>query len=172
MPLDAKTYSRAYYASHREELAERRKKRYQADPQYRDQDKARAMEQYRRRRDERIKARNGEAVIQHVRGYNRPRIFLIGGQSVLVRCVLEFADRLGRNVQTVTAWERRGVIPPPSVVDEMCRRWYTDRHIEVVGLAVKKYHAAGNHRLSELKRIVWEAWNQVSESIPEQAVRA
>lgn len=89
-----------------------------------------------------------------VRGYNRPRVMSVDGQDILVHCVSEFADRAGRDVQTITAWEQNKIIPPPTVTDEMGRRWYSESHMNFVAGLVEKFRSTGGRNLAEFKELV------------------
>lgn len=99
-----------------------------------------------------------------VRGYNRPRVMAVDGQDSLVHCVSEFADRVGRDVQTITAWEQNKIIPMPTVTDEMGRRWYSETHMNFVAGLVERFRSAGGRNLDEFKELVWKEWKKVSKS--------
>lgn len=99
-----------------------------------------------------------------VRGYNRPRVMAVDGEDSLVHCVSEFADRVGRDVQTITAWEQNKIIPMPTVTDEMGRRWYSERHMNFVAGLVESFRSAGGRNLNEFKELVWKEWKKVSKS--------
>lgn len=104
----------------------------------------------------------GSTLQTGVRGYNRPRVKLVGDKDVLVHCVSEFADRVGRDVQTITAWEQNGIIPPPTVTDEMSRRWYSDPHIEFIADVAEEFRANGGRNLGEFKELVWKKWKKAN----------
>jgi hypothetical protein len=99
-----------------------------------------------------------------VRGYNRPRVMAVDGQDSLVHCVSEFADRVGRDVQTITAWEQNKIIPMPTVTDEMGRRWYNEGHMNFVAGLVERFRSAGGRNLDEFKGLVWKEWKKVGKS--------
>lgn len=96
-----------------------------------------------------------------VRGYNRPRVMSVDGQDILVHCVSEFADRVGRDVQTITAWEQNKIIPAPTVTDEMGRRWYSDGHMNFVAGLVERFRSSGGRNLAEFKELVGKEWKKV-----------
>jgi hypothetical protein len=160
MSPNERNYFQSYYAAHREEISRSRRERYKADPVYREQVMERALERYRRVREERIKARNGEPSLPSIRGYNKARIFQVDGRNVLVRSVREFADRVGRDVQTIKAWEEKGVIPPPTVVDELRRRWYAEAHIELLARVARSYWSEGGRSNEGLKERIRAAWEE------------
>jgi DNA-binding transcriptional MerR regulator len=100
-----------------------------------------------------------------VRGYNRPRVMPVNGQDILVHCVSEFADRVGRDVQTITAWEQNGVIPPPTVTDEMGRRWYDEGHMNLIAGIAEQFRSGGGRNLPEFKELVWKSWKKSKDVI-------
>jgi len=104
----------------------------------------------------------GSTLQTGVRGYNRPRVKLVGDKDVLVHCVSEFADRVGRDVQTITAWEANSIIPPPTVTDEMGRRWYSDPHIEFIAEVAEEFRASGGRNLADFKELVGKKWKKAN----------
>jgi DNA-binding transcriptional MerR regulator len=104
----------------------------------------------------------GSTLQTGVRGYNRPRVKLVGDKDVLVHCVSEFADRVGRDVQTITAWEANDIIPPPTVTDEMGRRWYSDPHIEFIAEVADDFKRSGGRNLAEFKELVSKKWKKAN----------
>jgi len=95
-----------------------------------------------------------------VRGYNRPRVMSVRGEDILVHCVSEFADRVGRDVQTITAWESNKIIPPPTVTDEMGRRWYGEVHMNFIAELTEKFRSGGGRSLDQFKDLVWKEWKK------------
>jgi len=152
MPEDmVREYQRKYYVEHRGEISQRKRDRYAGDPSVRETARKKAMERY-------LEGRvPGE---RKVRKYNHPRVVLVGGKTVLYYCVGEFADGVGRNVQTITQWEDKKVIPAPTMVDRVGRRWYSEVHMDAVADAVEKYDKGGRRSLSVLKQIVGEEFER------------
>lgn len=140
-------YQRKYYADHKEALSRKKREQYANDPEARERARKRAMGRYMKTRGD------GE---RKVRKYNLPRVVPVGGKTCLYHCVRKFADTVGRNVQTVTQWEGRGVIPKATMVDEKGRRWYSEAHMASVAFAVKRYDEMGERDLGLLGRLVAE----------------
>lgn len=156
---DEKTYFQAYYAKNRAELSEKRRERYRTDKNYREQVKQRAMDRYLRQREDRLKDLEENPQEPRVRGNNFPRVTEVDGKDVLVHGVSEFATRVGRNVQTITAWEAKGIIPPPSVKDDLGRRWYTEEHMDFVASLAREFRSQGGRSLSEFKELIEASMN-------------
>lgn len=173
----AQTYFQKYYDAHRPEIAKQRHERYHQDKAYRDGVLRRSAERYARIRAEHLTAAAADPVPPRVRGHNRPdERAVVGGEIcvrsgrckgedahahvpaprewVTVHSVAEFASRLARNVQTVTMWEQRGVLPPPTLVDEIGRRWYAEAHMNTASALVHQFHADGGRSLSELRKFI------------------
>jgi hypothetical protein len=166
MSPDQRKYQRDYYATNRERISRRRRVQYAVDPAYREQVKERAMDRYRKLREERVKARHGEPPAPpKCRGYNKPRVLHVDGRDMLVRSVREFADRVGRDVQTITLWEQQSIIPKPTVVDEIGRRWYADAHIELVARVAASFWREGGRSKDGLKRRVKAALEEAKAAL-------
>lgn len=153
-------YYREYYRKHREELAAKRRRRYADDPEYRERVRTRAVESFRRKRDEKLKAQGGVPKPARSRGFNRPRVMEQDGKSILLHGVGIFADHVGVSVQSITSWEQEKIAPPPTVIDEMNRRWYSDAHINLIAHVVQKFRLEGGRRVADLKDRVWQAWEK------------
>lgn len=151
---DDKSYFQAYYAKNRDKLSEKRRERYRTDEKYRNQVKQRAMERYLRQREERLKDLEENPQEPRVRGNNFPRVMEIDGKDVLVHGVSEFASRVGRNVQTITAWEGKGVIPTPTVKDDLGRRWYSEEHMDFIASLAREFRSQGGRSLNEFRELI------------------
>lgn len=155
-----KAYYDTYYAENKVAISNRRKARYNSDAKYREKAQSRAMERHIEMKTQRQKSSpaSSDPLSHGARGYNKPRVMTIGGKPVLVRGVAEFADRIGRDVQTITVWEQNKVIPPPTGKDELNRRWYSDNHIEFIRGMVMDFQASGSRRLAEFRAMVLKKW--------------
>lgn len=143
-----KEYQKKYYETNRDALSQKRKARYARDPDVRKLAREKALARYEQTRSV-VKERK-------VRRYNLPKVVEARGTTCLYHCVRKFADAVGRNVHTITQWERGAVIPKPTMVDEQGRRWYSEGHIALVAAAVKRYDEIGERDLDILKRLVVE----------------
>lgn len=155
-----KNYFAAYYADNKVQISERRKRKYATDPLYREEAKKRALARHHRIREDRPTPSGTDPLAHGARGYNKPRVIVVNGQPILCRGVAEFADRIGRDVQTITVWEGSGVVPPPTGRDELNRRWYSDAHIEFVRGVVLEFQQSGSRRLADFKELVQKRWKK------------
>ena len=149
----------AWYDKNREALSEKRKKRYAEDKEYREKVKSAARQRWQDQRD----ARGGGE--SRTRGGNRPRVARVGNRYVEVHGVSEYAARVGRDVQTISAWEGREIVPPPTVIDEHGRRWYSAVHMDAVAAEVARFDDEGGRHLVELKQRVWGVWGKTHASL-------
>jgi hypothetical protein len=107
----AEDYWNQYYSAHKEEIAVKRKDRYHADPEYRKKVLEWSAKRYEKLRQKRLEERAENPEPPRVRGHNRPITKTIDGEEMLLHSISEFASRVDRNVQTITTWEQKGIIP-------------------------------------------------------------
>lgn len=150
----ADAYFQSWYAAHKTELADKRKRRYRDDPKYRREVLDRSKKRYQKIRQAKLKERAKNPEPPRTRGRNKPREEVIGGMTVELFSVSEFADRVDRNVQTITKWEQDKVIPPPTWVDDYGRRWYSEDHMDRIASAALEFRARGGRRLEDFKSLV------------------
>ena len=148
-----KEYQRRYYVENRDKISARKRRRYAEDPKVREAARKKAMARYLQ-----SKAKNGGE--RKVRSRNHPRVVVVDGETQLFHCVREFAERVGRNVQTITKWEAAEVIPAPPMVDKAGRRWYSEHHMDTIAKAVAKYDKSGRRDLSLLSDFVQAQFNK------------
>lgn len=154
----ANAYYASWYSAHKTELADKRKKRYHSDPKYRQEVLDRSKKRYQKLRQKKLAERAKNPEPPRTRGRNRPREEVIDGVEVTLYSVSEFADRVDRNVQTITKWEQDRVIPPPTFIDEYGRRWYSDHHIDTVASTALEFRSRGGRRLEDFQALVEEAF--------------
>lgn len=143
-----RAYNQMYYIQNRDALREKRKVLYSENPEYREKARMRAVARNVQRKMEIGK------VGREGRGYNIPKIVLIDGEQVRVHSVKEFADRVGRNVQTIRSWETKGVIPSATFVDERGRRWYSERHMDIIARTYQAIIEKGGTDIASFKALV------------------
>ncbi len=109
---------KAWYEKNKESLSEQRKRRYEADPEFRDAVLARAA-QWRRDNPEKT-SRVGQARLKEINGHK-------------VECfrMSEACRRIGCSDQSIRDWEASGLIPKPTL--QSAHRYYTARQIELLG---------------------------------------
>ena len=148
------TYFQKYYRKHRSEIAQRRQRRYHSDEVYKEGVKQRSRQRYRSLRKQRRGRRpahvprTGPAKRVHADGTD---IFSVGA----------FAECIGRNIKTINKWERNGVLPKPTVVDDFKHRWYSEAHMQRVAALIQAHQSEkGYIRQATFKKIVQQAWKE------------
>lgn len=66
----------------------------------------------------------------------QPRVFQVGGREVLCRSLGDLLERIKVTESTFIDWERKGLVPSPTHVDELGRRWYSEAYIGVLMICV------------------------------------
>lgn len=167
-------YNREYYERHKEELKERRNKRYKEDSRYRKRQLASSAKRYKKKAKMRkklvskgiIPARKKRAA-----GPRKPKMFRIqvGKKDVVVEMygIGQMAVMLNRDTATLRGWEKRGILPEPLYRDESGARLYTKFQMDKIR-AVYKYvkrtstaytfRRIGTSALPKLLKEVWEKW--------------
>lgn len=148
-------YNKRYYREHKAAIALRKKVRYQRDAQYRERILAVSRERYRCATAGKKKRTSWN------RGFNRPRAFPIGGKLILCRSAADAASRIGCKTQTLRVWEKEGIIPPPTIRDELRRRWYSEDYIAFLAEQLRLWREK-SRVLAEFKRAVWDARSKCS----------
>lgn len=126
-------YWQKYWTKNRGRILAARKAKYEGDESYRTAVIERAKDRY-------WKVRSKKAVVQkevpkRVREASRtlrPRPCEIGGEVALVHHIAELARRCKVSPETLKIWEDRKVIPPPTMLDDGGRRWYSIAYIEAL----------------------------------------
>lgn len=106
-----------WYERNGGKLNEKRKNRYDSDPEYR----ARQIENARKNRANRA---------SKVKEASAPVYKLIGGEKVVVYRIGDLAERAGVTPQTIRKYESTGVIPEPTVGSS--HRYYTANQVNLV----------------------------------------
>lgn len=142
-------YYEKWYEKNREDVAERRKDRYENDPEYREKVLERSA-QYRERQREVTQVR--------VPRHQKPRMFDMDGGEVALYSIGAFASYINRSVQSINHWESNGLLPrTPYRVGKRGFRYYSAEMMEVVRRIV------GNKRRlfpvdNEMGDAIREAW--------------
>lgn len=131
---DGRTYQ-DWYAENKDTVAERRRQRYQSDPDYREKAKARSKAYRDKRRKERLAAGDTGPSRQH-----GPIAFHVdvGGEQCRAWTVSKLAADLDRSVEAVNHWQKIGLMPQTPLRSSRNDRLFTDGMILVVKLAVLK----------------------------------
>lgn len=150
------TYQQEYYRRNKKRLAARKQARYEADTKYREQIKAKALGKHREKREKQLAERK-PGWKPKKRGYNKPRVMQLHGKDLFLHSPAEFADLAGVTVQTLSLWEERSVLPPPTIRDEIGRRWYEQHFMKRVAAVVREFKSKGGMRLAALKALIAKA---------------
>lgn len=124
-------YFSKYYEENKGEINDKRKRRYEEDPDYKDRVLQSSRDYRKRKREE-----SGEPKMKLPR-YARPMTVGTGdGGEIDLFSIGAFAKLLGRNVQTINHWERALVLPPTPYRDDRGFRFYTIEMMRSVKNAV------------------------------------
>jgi hypothetical protein len=117
-------YYEEWYEKNKDELAARRKERYESDPEYR-QRVLGASAAYRERQRSISRVR--------VPRHQKPRLFRLGDQMVPLFSIGAFAGYVNRAIQSINHWEKNGLLPrTPYRVGKRGFRYYSAGMMEVV----------------------------------------
>lgn len=148
-------YFSKYYEENKEDINERRRKRYDEDPEYKER-VLRSSRDYRKRKRE---EHGGDRRARTPR-YARPTEVETGDGGTIELYSVGFAARLlKRNVQTINHWEAAGVLPSTPYRDERGFRFYTIGMIKAIKDAIGQ-----KRRLfpvdDAIKKNIEEAWRE------------
>ena len=151
-------YQHKYYEAHRDELSARKRFRYQTDPEY----KGRLLESAKERQQliSRVNAVVGEADAPVERGMLREKVVEIGGKAVVLKSIGALSGVVASTPEAVKFWEKGGVIPPPTFLDNFGRRWYSREYVAAVRMAFEEWKGFGG--MKRLKRLVEKEFTEVS----------
>ena len=117
-------YYKQWYAENKEDVADRRKTKYEDDLEYRDAVLQRSSD-YRERQREVSQVR--------VPRHQKPRMFELNGAEVALYSIGAFAAYINRSVQSINHWETNGLLPrTPYRVGKRGFRYYSAEMMEVV----------------------------------------
>jgi hypothetical protein len=148
-------YQKKYWVEKRTTLLASRKSRYANDPEYRAKVIAAAKERYQRLRAQKpvVKRTITKRLAEATRALRPRAVAGPNGKLIMVQHMAELARRCMVSPETLKSWEGRGVIPPPTMLDDHGRRWYSPAYIEVmVGLV--EMHWNGVRNLEDFKKMV------------------
>lgn len=89
------------------------------------------------------------------------RIVILGGNAIRVRTVIALADTLGvARITLKRVWEKVGVLPEPTFVDESGTRWYSDAYIGAIADMVRFWRKTprGHRSLATLSDLISKKW--------------
>lgn len=109
-------YFHRWYEANKEGFNARRRMRYRSDPEYRDK----LVERQREARAKHPRPSQAKDYSIRVVGGSKKKVFRIG----------YVVEAIGRSEMTIRNWERKGIIPKPSVVSQ--HRYYTKRQVKLL----------------------------------------
>lgn len=119
-------YYEQWYKENRDEVAKKRKQRYESDPDYREM----VLE-----RSAKYRERQREVTQVRVPRHHKPRMFQREGdeKKVPLYSIGAFASYINRSVQSINHWESNGLLPrTPYRVGKRGFRYYSAEMMEVV----------------------------------------
>jgi hypothetical protein len=132
------TYYKTWYQANRERIADRRRKAYRDDAEYRE----RVLE--RSRLNRKARQRTGRRV----------RCFDVDGRRVCLVTARAFAEMVGRGYQTINLWQRKGRLPRTPFVARSGIRYYVPAMAEVV----RRVLAEGTMSHEDFHALVLDGW--------------
>lgn len=156
---DRSQYQRAYYEKNRDSLSERRKRRYQEDPEYRDAAMAQARTYRKKKRQERERLRKaGMLPPPNVGGPRSPLRVLVHGEPTIAFTVGRVALEIQRSKDTLNYWTRVGLLPQTPFRSPRGDRLYTEGMVLVMRIAIGKRPrvTAGDREFTHEIRNGWE----------------
>jgi hypothetical protein len=117
-------YYEKWYEENKDEVADRRKSRYENDPGYR----KKVLE-----RSANYRERQRTVTQVRISRHQKPRMFKLNGRDVALYSIGAFAGYINRSVQSINHWEKKGLLPrTPYRVGERGFRFYSAEMMEVV----------------------------------------
>lgn len=154
-----------WYAEHKKEISDKRKKRYQEDPDY----KQKVLDQNRKYREE--KAKETASIPKprvRIPRHRKPvtMTIAIGGSMVTKQLVHigTFSRAIGRSVPTIHQWERMRVIPRTPFVlvgANKQERLYSAEMIKVVRDVLEKRNGQVSVADSSFYKDIYDGWKAI-----------
>jgi len=117
-------YYEKWYQDNKEKVAERRRERYESDPDY----QQKVLE-----RSAKYRERQREVSQVRVPRHQKPRMFDLNGTAIPLYSIGAFAAYINRSVQSINHWEANGLLPrTPYRVGQRGFRFYSAEMMEVV----------------------------------------
>lgn len=115
-----------------EELS-RTGKKYRDDPEYREAMKEYSMDKVKERRKERLKEKRNYTDDRDIEGGWKPRVV----DGVVVYNNTTAGEMVNATRVTMCNWMRDGILPEPTVIDELGRRWFSKKYIDSLRKVLK-----------------------------------
>lgn len=140
-PADRKSYNKGYYEKNREAIAERRRKKYEEDEEFRKKRlewSRKYRERLQREREKRAE-RKGVEYVRRRGGPRKPVEVEIGGEAELAFTIRTLAKRTGRSLATIRSWRDKGLFPETPYRTQRGESLYTLRMIKALASVLRKH---------------------------------
>ncbi len=136
---DRSDYFRTYYEENREELSDKRRDRYQSDPEYRERAKEAARVYRAKKKAERDRLiAEGKIEPASRGGPRKPVEVQVNGRPALAYTITTVANEVGRSVDALNNWAKSGIFPITPLRSAGGDRLYTTAMILVLKDAILK----------------------------------
>jgi len=153
-------YNREYYRKNKEKILQRKKQRYENDPDYRERVKKARQRQLQR---EKIARRKRDTPRRTEKPPKPMKVTLPNGDVAVahMRKRGQFAHMLGMSAQTIRKWEKDNILPRASYKTSGGHSLYTNDQVVAVKEVYEKYAVKdGPWRLTDkFVAEVHEVWN-------------
>lgn len=155
-------YFAQYYEVNRESLSQKRKEKYENDPEYRERAKQAAKRRRKRLKKEREELRAKGLLPSSDRrtGPREPVEVLIGDSRMLAYTITVAAQKVGRSPDTLNYWAKKGLLPQTPVRSPRGERLYTDGMILIIKSAVMK-RGEVSAKDGMFRQEILEGWRQL-----------
>lgn len=132
-------YMREYYRKNKERIAEAKKRRYENDPEYREEIKQRRKMQYEKQKVARAKKKLKSGSPGN--GPKEMNVLTESGRTVRAKMFLrgQLAERMELSARTLQKWEVEGVLPECAYRTKAGWRLYTEDQVEVAVRVYQKH---------------------------------
>lgn len=138
---DRKSYNKDYYKQHKDEIAERRRRKYEEDEEYRKR-RLEAAQKYREKKQrerERKASRKGKEYVRRRGGPRKPVEIEIGGEVELGYTISVLAKKSKRSLATIRSWRNKGIFPVTPFQTQRGDTLYTMPMIKILCSVLRQY---------------------------------
>lgn len=163
--VDRRSYQRDYYEKNRDELSEKRKKRYHNDPDVREHAKAAARRYREKKKAERQKMIDDGKIDPGTKSLSKRKgTVVIDNVTREAYTIAMLAERIGRPVHTINNWINIGTIPKTPFRSKRGDRLYTDAMMLIVKIVCQPFNRIGkNEVVYERIKSGWKRYGVIAE---------
>lgn len=133
-----KTSFQRWYERNKDSINKKRRIKYKADSEYREQAKRSTSAAYRAK--------------PFVSKAGASKVKMVQGKSVTTCSMSEAASSIGRSMPTIRLWEARGWIPAPTV--DAGKRFYTVNQVSLLSELAGTLDSLRTHNLAEREKVL------------------